>query len=170
VGGAILDRGATLAVTNSTISGNSVFGTQNGGGGIWNLEGVSISIKSTIIALNSAENGPDVYGPITSAGFNLIGKKDGSIGFSAATDKKGTIASPLDPKLDGIGLRNNGGLTQTIALMPGSPAIDAGTSAGLTGKLTTDQRGQPRTFDNTSVTNASGGDGTDIGAYERETQ
>jgi hypothetical protein len=54
--------------------------------------------------------------------------------------------------------------------MAGSPAIDAGTGVGLTGTLTKDQRGSPRTFDNTSVTNASGGDGTDIGAYERETK
>ena len=92
--------------------------------------------------------------------------KDGSTGFTAATDKKGTAASPLNPKLDPKGLRSNGGPTQTVALVSGSPAIDKGTSAGLRGTLTTDQRGFARTVDNSAIPNASGGDGTDIGAYE----
>jgi len=36
--------------------------------------------------------------------------------------------SNTDPQLDPAGLQNNGGPTQTIALLPGSPAIDAGDS------------------------------------------
>src|SRR5438105_12480037 len=124
-----------------------------------------------MIALNtgvirSSGESPDVYGAFKSQGFNLIGKKDGSTGFTAATDKKGTIASPLNPKLDSRGLHDNGGPTQTITLLAGSPAIDKGTSNGLTGPLTKDQRGFARTVDNTSITNATGGDGTDIGAFE----
>ena len=53
----------------------------------------------------------------------------------------------------------------------GSPAIDKGTSNGLTGHLTTDQRGAgfPRTFDDPATPNATGGDGTDIGAFELQT-
>src|SRR5438105_13812191 len=109
---------------------------------------------------------PDVWGAFTSQGFNFVGRKDGSVGFTAATDKKGTIASPLNPQLDPKGLRNNGGPTQTVALLQGSPAIDKGTSNGLTGTLTTDQRGFARTVDNGSIPNATGGDGTDIGAFE----
>ena len=87
--------------------------------------------------------------------------------IAAATDKKGTIASPLNPKFDVKGLRSNGGLTQTIALQSSSPAVDKGTSLGLTGTLTTDQRGAGflRKVDK-SAANATGGDGTDIGAYE----
>jgi hypothetical protein len=52
--------------------------------------------------------------------------------------------------------------------LPGSPALDKGTSNGLTGPLTTDQRGSgfPRTFNYPSIANAIGGDGTDIGAFE----
>ena len=133
-------------------------------------------MKSTIIASNSAQAspfysqsgapGPDVQGFFSSSGFNVIGKKDGSSGFTAATDKKGTIASPLNPKLDVRGLRDNGGPTQTVALIAGSPAIDKGTSIGLTGTLTTDQRGFARTVNNSGIPNATGGDGTDIGAYE----
>ncbi len=79
-----------------------------------------------------------------------------------------TVAAPLDPKLDPAGLQSNGGPTQTIKLLFGSPAIDRGTSNGLTGQLTTDQRGAgfPRTSDNPAISNAFGGDGSDIGALE----
>ena len=55
----------------------------------------------------------------------------------------------------GLGaLTNNGGPTQTIALLPGSPAVDAGSNA-LDG-LEFDQRGLARVFNGT----------IDIGAYE----
>ncbi|MBA3353821.1 MAG: hypothetical protein H0U23_15615 [Blastocatellia bacterium] len=55
-------------------------------------------------------------------------------------------------------------------MQKGSPAIDNGTNASLVGTLTTDQRGAgyPRKFDNTSIPNATGGNGTDIGAFERQ--
>ena len=57
-------------------------------------------------------------------------------------------------------LQYNGGPTQTHALLPGSPAIDAGAPAGCTGAagapLTTDQRGFPRPY----------GPACDIGAVE----
>jgi predicted outer membrane repeat protein len=166
-GGGIFVYLGTLNLTNSTIANNSVFGTRAaGGGGICSLPQVdAVNVKSSIIASNSAEFGPDVDGPFKSAGFNIIGKKDGSTGFTLATDKKGTIVSPLNPGLDPKGLRNNGGPTQAIALVAGSVGIDKGTSAGLTGTLTTDQRGFTRTVDR-PVANAAGGDGTDIGAFE----
>ena len=174
-GGAILADQGTLNLTNSTVANNSVFGRETeGGGGV--LAYAAVHVKNTIIALNSAQAspgysqsgapGPDVQGVFSSSGFNLIGKKDGSTGFTAATDKKGTVTSPLNPGLDPKGLRNNGGPTQTIALVSGSSAIDKGTSAALTGTLTTDQRGLARTVDRSGVANATGGDGTDIGAYE----
>jgi hypothetical protein len=169
-GGGIDARNGTLNVTNSTISGNTATGNNGGGGIIWTSG--TVNVKSSIIAGNtSALSGHDVAGTVVSAGFNLIGKKDGSTGFTAATDHTGTVASPLDPKLDPNGLQNNGGPTKTIALLFGSPAIDKGTSAGLTGNLTTDQRGAgfPRTFDDTAVPNASGGNETDIGAFEVQT-
>jgi CSLREA domain-containing protein len=166
-GGIQSDRGRVI-VTNCTLSRNSA---SNGtGGGIFTLTGggASLNAESTIIALNTAtSSGPDVNGDFISGGFNLIGKKDGSSGFTAATDLTGTVASPLDPKLDTKGLQDNGGPTDTVALFSGSPAIDRGTSNGLTGKLTTDQRGvgYARTI-NKAVANATGSDGTDIGAFE----
>ncbi|PYI92244.1 MAG: hypothetical protein DME97_10950 [Verrucomicrobia bacterium] len=165
-------------ITNCTITGNSVTMNLSGalGGGVYFAEGLGglTTIKSTIIALNTTANKltPDVRydnsnTPFTSAGFNLVGKDDGGR-FTAATDRHGTVASPLDPKLDPNGLQNNGGPTQTVGLLVGSPAIDKGTSIGLTGQLTTDQRGSgfPRMVDNSAIQNASGGDGTDIGAFE----
>ena len=165
----------TTSVTNCTFSLNSAFGGngsppgQASGGGIFTI-GNRLDIKSTIVAANSAFNAgapaPDVSGAFTSQGFNLIGKIDGSTGFPAGTDQTGTIASPLDPMLGT--LQNNGGPTQTIALLPGSPAIDKGTSASLIGQLTLDQRGPGflRTFDDPATPNATGGDGTDIGSFE----
>ena len=165
-GGGIYNRGA-LNVSNSTISGNSA---DTAGGGIYNDSQATgnVTVKSTIIAKNiGTGSDPDVAGSFTSQGFNLVGKNDGSTGLNATTDLTGTIASPLDPKL-AASLQNNGGLTGTVALLSGSPAIDKGTSTTITGlHLTADQRGvgYSRTI-NKSNPNATGGDGTDIGAFE----
>jgi predicted outer membrane repeat protein len=156
-----------LTVTNSTIVGNSSFYSDSAGGISKDGEGGPVKIKNTIVALNTGSAGRDVYGAFASSGFNLIGKIDGSTGFTAPTDQTGTIAAPLDPKIDPTGLRDNGGPTDTIALLTGSPAIDKGTSNGLTGTLINDQRGVGYSrIINKSVANASGGDGTDIGAFE----
>ncbi len=167
-GGAIYASGGAVNVSNSTLSGNSAIG----GGGIHTSGIGTVTVKSSIIARNSGGSTPDASGPITTGGFNLIGATDGGTGFTAATDQTGTNATPLDPKIDTAGLKNNGGPTQTLALLPTSPAIDKGTSAGITGPLATDQRGAgfPRTFNDQGIANASGGDGTDIGAFEVQTE
>jgi CSLREA domain-containing protein len=166
-GGGIGNSG-TLNLTNSTIIGNGAQLSGTGrGGGIFNSG--TLNVKSTIIAGNSAAlGGPDVQGVFASAGFNLVGKTDGSTGFTAATDQTGTTASPLGAVLGPV--QNNGGPTHTAAVLAGSPALDKGTSNGLTGALPTDQRGAgfPRAHDFPAVPNAPGGDGTDIGAYERQ--
>ena len=177
-GGGIRNN-AVLNLTNSTVTGNSTANpqfTQGGGIDSTPIGGMFPTfpfahIKSSVVALNSSLSSPDFVGHVSTSGFNLVGKSDGSTGFTAATDLKGTIAAPLDPKLDPNGLQNNGGPTTTIALLSGSPAIDKGTSAGLTGNLASDQRGSgfPRTFDDSVVGNANGGDGTDIGAFEAQT-
>jgi CSLREA domain-containing protein len=171
-GGGVANLSGTVNLTNSTVTGNSVSGGP--GGGLYSAAG-TFNVKSSLIAMNTSSAtsvGLDVDGSFVSAGFNLIGKRDRGFGFTAATDQTGTVASPLDPKLDPNGLQNNGGPTKTIGLLFGSPAIDKGTSASLTtGNLTTDQRGTgfKRAFDDTSIANAAGGDGTDIGAFEVQT-
>jgi CSLREA domain-containing protein len=178
-GAGIFINTGTVNVNNSTLSRNSCSGFPSPamfGGGIFNGGGL-VKVKSTIIALNSviAQDGasgsnPDVSGTFTSQGFNLIGIRDGSTGFATElADQTGAIASPLDPKLSG--LQNNGGPTETSALLCGSPAIDKGSSEVQPGLfLIMDQRGAgfPRTFDDPAVPNAQGGNGTDIGAFERQ--
>ena len=113
-----------------------------------------MTLGNTIVAGNTAStSGPDAFGTVASQGNNLIGKTDGSSGW-VGSDLTGTIATPLDPLLAPLG--NYGGPTQTMALLPGSPAIDAGNNALIPAGVTTDQRGLPRIV-NTVV---------DIGAFE----
>jgi CSLREA domain-containing protein len=181
-GGGIFTDTGTVNVSNSTVNSNKASGFPVPtmlGGGIFNLAG-TVNVKSAIIALNKAVSqdgdpglNPDASGAFASQGFNLIGMSDGSTGFTQPNDQTGTMASPLDPKLDPFE-SNNGGPTKTFALLPGSPALDRGTShcltCGPTGVLPTDQRdtGFARTFDDPAVLNATGGDGTDIGAFEAQ--
>jgi len=99
--------------------------------------------------------GLDLSGSYTSNGFNLIENTSGA----SFTGDTATNITGQDPQL--FPLANNGGPTQTHALMPGSPAIDKGESSGAT----TDQRGAMRPV-NLPNPNATGGDGADIGAFE----
>lgn len=166
-GGALSIHQQSIArLTNNTIVGNSGFFA----GGIHVNVSAGVFAESNLIATNGGSNSaPDVRGPIFfSGGYNLVGKTDSSTGFTAPTDQTGTIASPLDPRIDPAGLQYNGGPTQTVALLPDSPAVDKGTSDGLAGHLLTDQRGPGfrRTNDSSSIPNALDGDGTDIGAFE----
>ena len=144
-------------ITNSTVSGNSA----GEGGGIYTETAGDQRSRNTIIASNTAPNGPDVKGGLTSDGFNLIGNNSGvTISPAQASDQIGTPASPIDPLLSP--LQDNGGPTFTHALLQGSPAIDQGESSGAT----TDQRGFNRPVDFPAITNVVGGDGADIGAFE----
>jgi hypothetical protein len=127
------------------------------GGGVWAvLSGVPppsphpCRCLNTIIALNSGV-APDVCGTFISQGHNLIGITNGGSGFPGTGDLVGSSASPLDPKVGP--LADNGGPTFTVALLPGSPAIEAGTGIGVP---PTDQRGVSRPQ----------GPQTDIGAFE----
>src|SRR5262249_46396968 len=93
-------------------------------------------------------------GLVSQADHNLIGIGDGSTGLIDGQNgnQVGTAAHPLDPKLGP--LQYNRGPTPTMALLPGSPAFDAGDNAAAPGP--TDQRGLPR------IVNGI----IDIGAYE----
>jgi predicted outer membrane repeat protein len=155
-GGAILDEGG-LMLTNVTFSGNSA----STGGGILVDPGApgTPSMRNTLIAGNtlsgSGGTGPDVNGAIDPASTNnLIGVGDGSTGLTTGTGGNliGTAAAPIAPLLGTLG--NYGGSTQTIPLLPGSPAIDAGTTGA--GVSATDQRGKPRVG------------APDIGAFESQ--
>jgi predicted outer membrane repeat protein len=156
VGGAILDEGV-LTLTNVTISGNSA--TNGGGVFIDNGSGGTLRMKNALIAGNtlsgSSGAGPDINGLVDSASANnLIGVGDGSTGLSNGTggNRVGMAAAPIAPLLGTLG--NYGGSTQTLPLLPGSPAIDTGTTG--TGVPATDQRGKPRVG------------APDIGAFESQ--
>jgi hypothetical protein len=165
-GGGLANRG-TLAVRSCTLSGNSAVGGNSGagnGGGIYQFSGVGTTrLRNTLIANDTASGsssaGPDVFGAVISQGYNLAAKRDGSSGWGA-TDLTGTSASPFNPLLGP--LQNNGGPTMTFALLTGSPAIDQGSSGGVT----IDQRGLLRPTDFPAIANGASGDGSDIGAYE----
>jgi len=140
-GGGISNEG-TLTVTNSTLTGN---GSDGGGvgGGISNGNGRTLNLTNTIVAGNTATIGSDLGGtPAATTSHNLIG-------------------STPPPLLAPLG--SYGGPTQTIALLPGSPAIDAGDDsicattvpAGVNNK---DQRGVTRPV----------GAHCDIGAFESQ--
>jgi hypothetical protein len=138
-GGGIANSG-NLQTTSSTIAYNSA-SAENGafGGGVYNLA-VSWRSNSGIIALNSAPTGPDFAGggALHSMGYNIIGNNAGGVIISQPTDQIGTSVAPIDPLLGS--LANNGGLTLTHALQPGSPAIDHGDPAAPP----QDQRGYGR--------------------------
>jgi hypothetical protein len=131
-----------LTVANSTIFNNSTY-NQGGGGGIYNDEQGTVTIKNSIIAGNFAnfDNGStnvtvsDVVGNFISNGFNLIGSLSGSTGFN----KTEQLNVPLTDVIDTT-LKDNGGTTKTHALVIGSPAINAGNTADIPAD-TTDRDG-----------------------------
>jgi subtilisin family serine protease len=160
-GGGIYNDGtssgkATLTVKASTLSGNSAGGNggairNNGSGG-----SASVELGSTILKTGtSGGNLANLSGAVSSDGYNLS-SDDGAALLTSLTDQLNT-----DPMLGP--LQDNGGPTFTHALLFGSPAIDKGKNLAGTA---TDQRGFARTMDSPCIANASGGDGTDIGAFE----
>ncbi len=171
-GGAILSQGGDLALTNSTLEANtaevsgggldaqspvtvtlSTFSANlamSGGGGAIDdyYSEFSVTVGDSILAGDWAPYGPDYSNAVTSIGNNLIGEIDGSYGW-VGSDLIGTVADPLNAMLAPLG--NYGGPTQTMGLLPGSPAIGA---AAVVSGVTTDQRGLIR------------GGTVDIGAFQ----
>ncbi len=126
-GGAV-DNGGTLSISNCTISGNSA---HNPGGGV-SSNGPSLVLMNSIVAQNTDDGmGPDISADQSGGSNNLIGDGTGDGGITNGTNGNmvGTSANPIDPKLGP--LANYGGATQTMALKPGSPAINAGGSITL---------------------------------------
>jgi hypothetical protein len=146
-------NGGSAALLNVTITDNVADSDNNAngfGGGVSVGTG-SLAARNTIIAGNVTlltGTDPDCVGTITSQAYNLIGID--SPQCTIAGDTTGNIVD-ADPMLGP--LADNGGLTATHALLPGSPALDA---AGLCPPPDADQRGEPRPQ----------GIACDIGAYE----
>ena len=156
---------ATLTLTDCTITGNRAFDNSNGNGIYANSNYPPPNIANTVVAGNGTAGASDLTGPFNSLGHNLIGNADGSTGFNP-TDQTGSGLSPLNPRLGP--LANNGGPTQTHALLAGSPALDAGDNAtAAAADLTTDQRGAgfARIVDGPDADTT---DTVDIGAFEAQ--
>ena len=144
--GAGIDNQGSLSLTNSTITGNS------GGysGGI--AGGGKVTISNTIVAHNTfhySGGSPDIAGSVT-AYNSLIGNTTGT----TITDSSNTTNILNTTAGLAASLANNGGPTQTFALLTGSPAIGTG------GAVTTVTTGA--TITNTATTNLQVGDGAAI--------
>jgi hypothetical protein len=141
-----LDNQTSLAIYSSTIVGNSA--TSIGG-----IVGVTTVISNSIVANNVGGNCSSY---MVSKGYNL--SSDNSCMFSGVGDLNNT-----NPKLGNLG--SYGGPTQTIPLLSGSPAIDAGNPNGCADAsgnvLKTDQRGMPRH-------DPEDAGGCDMGAFEKQ--
>jgi hypothetical protein len=148
-GGGIAVR-AGIKIYNSTIAFNSGMQSASAAGLRIASGGVPVVIQSSIIAGNLVDGVPiDVSAP---ASVSI----DGSANLIVAADvplPPDTLSG--DPMLAPLG--DNGGLTPTHAVLPGSPAIDAGEN--LLG-LASDQRG-------TGYERVSGS-APDIGAFEAQ--
>ena len=148
-GGGIGSDGGGVTVTFSTITGND----GDTGGGLYSGNGF-FSVSRSLVAENTSTAGAvDCSGGFASDGYNLIGQiEQTECSITATTgDQFGTPGSPIDPVLGT--LADNGGLSDTFALLGGSPAIDgADACSGL------DQRGVVRPQ----------GAACDIGAFEAD--
>ena len=186
-GGAISDSGITVAVTDSTFSGNSALdnggavennsgdftgtnctfsGNSAGSGGAIAsrnpVTGGTVTLTNTILA--GSPSGGNCYispGAAVADGGNNI--DDGSTcGFTGigCTTTSGSSFCATSPLLAPAGLADNGGPTQTIALDANSPAIDGGNESvcGAPPVNNLDQRGFARP--------GLGASSCSIGAYE----
>lgn len=141
-----IENGGYATLFNVTLSNNVVTHTNGIGNNIFNgyIQNSYVRIKNTIIASASGNNCHIEIGSVISLGHNL--GSDATCSLIATGDISNT--NPLLAPL-----ANNGGATPTHALLPSSPAIDAGDNNGCP---SADQRGMPRPF----------GIACDIGAFE----
>jgi hypothetical protein len=135
------------------------------GGGLFNRLG-QVRFRNSILAANEdhspSTRRPDCWTPrrLDSQGYNLIG-------VASTCPLDGIVLGNLwgvDPRLGP--LQDNGGRTETHALLADSPAIDAGNPSGCMSEishyLTVDQRGAMRTVDGNGDEQAA----CDMGAFE----
>ena len=157
-GGAVFVGTAVQASFKScTLTGNK----GSPGGGIFQSNpSPTTTLANTIVSGNTSSElaCPSGTTGFASGGFNLIGTFATNAIVPLSTDR----TSIKDPKLGP--LRNNGGPTDTMMPLSGSPAIDKGSALAL--KL--DQRGFPRTYNHPKYSGieGGGGDNTDVGSVE----
>ena len=158
-GGAIYNTGS-LSLANNTISNNTATVAATS---IFNESG-SINVLNTIIGRDTPSAIASLSGSFTSGGNNIVTDSRNSTGFTnGVNNDQVSENNAIDPLLGA--LANNGGHTDTRALLTGSPAIDAGNDCVLTDScstfprngLSSDQRGRYQRKVGTAV---------DVGAFE----
>lgn len=137
-GGGAISNSGTLNVVGSTFSGNGASGSGFGGA---IMNNGTLRLTLSVVARNYSIHGTDIFGPVTTdGGGNMVDDTMFSSGLIAPSDKLNVPALLAPPG-------NYGGTLQTVALLPGSPAIDiaACPTDPITGAtLTTDARNVPR--------------------------
>ncbi len=162
-GGGIYNYSGSTSLFNVTVAANIADDDNNdtsNGGGIKQFGG-TLTLQNTIVANNFHRVGifpfsvaDDCKGTLTSQGYNLV---EDTTACTLGGTSTGNIIGQ-DPKLGP--LQDNGGSTSTHALLPGSPAINAGNPSGCT-----DPFGAVLLFDQRGSRRPAGGR-CDIGAYE----
>ena len=172
IGGGIFDYG-TATISDSTVYDNSALGNAGAGGGIAVYGSATVidstvtdntadfaggieyapeapatdflNLQNTIVSGNTTQGQvPNLYGNVTDNGYNLLGAElQGHLSGTGDVFSANPLLGPLT---------DNGGPTQTMTPLVGSPAIDAGDPSQVN---TADQRG---------VNRPSGG--VDIGAVQ----
>jgi CSLREA domain-containing protein len=162
-GGMLNNNGGTINLINSTVSGNSALL----GGGIYNNRG-TINLTNSTVTNNSAPNGGGIS--VVNGFTNTVNARNTIISGNTPNNFLGSLSAASENNLVGgnallAPLADNGGPTETHALLSGSPAINAGNDCVLTQTCSTfnapsalirDQRG------------ASRAGVVDIGAYEAQ--
>lgn len=186
-GGGVFIFGGTVTMTNCTVSGNRAYlhagGIRNESvlslvsctvtnndsdfdnlaGGIWgNTAPGGTTLRNTIVAGNGGVDCPNLLGQFTSLGYNVVGEFGTIMGSPVIVPAVGDQFDVSDAAVQLGPLASNGGPTPTHSLGAASIAIDKGHASGTTA----DQRGAARPCDLAAVANATGGDGSDSGAFE----
>jgi hypothetical protein len=177
-GGAIFNLDGSLSLSDDTLAADSVSGNDfsnftrfaTGGVELYNLAfgatptgstaNATVTVVNSILGaaadptgglFNNTNGSASGLATVNEAGPNIIPT---SFSLGTGTGITGTTPLTSNPMLAVLG--SYGGLTQTMAVLPGSPAIDAGSNAAIPTGTTTDQRGAPRIFNVT----------VDLGAFE----
>jgi hypothetical protein len=131
-GGLWVVSGCSASLVNSAILDNRA---EQAGGGVL-IDGGTITVQNSIVALNEAPTDPDVFGPLSAeTDYSLIGVWTGAEA-PGENSLWGTVEAPLDPML--AFLYGSDGEFRGHRPLPGSPVTDAGLNT-----LAVDAEGAP---------------------------